>query len=253
MNLFSRASPVTLTPARPCQRPHGVSPPGLLSSSVTVPTPLTLQGPARPRDPSPIRLPLSLGRSSTRWRSCCPHPRVLSATPPTSQELPSRPSSRPRRRPRPRVLLRPPPTGRQPRPEPQGRRQRTASTVPRPASSPHHKLERFFLQHRLGRVHNRQGPLGLHSAGAAPLVPGLSQRSARIPPPLPFLRPLTSQAVAGGPGTTRCPLRMRVTRWLTGFVVLELPEAKRDATPRTATPAVHCGRVAVSPKPNLDN
>lgn len=198
MNLFSRASPVTLTPARPCQRPHGVSPPGLLSSSVTVPTPLTLQGPARPRDPSPIRLPLSLGLSSTRWRSCCPHPRVLSATPPTSQKLPSRPSSRPRRRPRPRVSLRPPPTGRQPRPEPQGRRQRTASTVPRPAPSPHHKLERFFLQHRLGRVHNRQGPLGLHSTGAAPLVPGRSQRSARIPPPLPFLRPLTSQELAGG-------------------------------------------------------
>ena len=90
-----------------------------------------------------------------------------------------------------------------------------------------HKLERFFLQHRLGRVHNRQGPLGLHSAGAAPLMPGRSQRSARIPPPLPFLRPLTSQALAGGPGRTRCPLRMRVARWLTGFVVLELPEAKK--------------------------
>ena len=38
-----------------------------------------------------------------------------------------------------------------------------------------------------------------------------------------------------------------------GFVVLELPEAKRDATPRTATPAVHCVRVAVAPKPNPDN
>lgn len=63
----------------------------------------------------------------------------------------------------------------------------------------------------------------------------------------------TSQAQAGGPGRTSCPLRVRIARWLTGFVVLELPEAKSDATPRTATPAVHCGRVAVAPKPNTDN
>lgn len=63
------------TQRRTCGRPRRAAARLGLGSSLTVPTPLSLRDPrAPPGAPSPIQLPLSLGLSSTRWRSCCPPP-----------------------------------------------------------------------------------------------------------------------------------------------------------------------------------
>lgn len=91
MHLLSRALPVTLTPERPCQQSHSASPPCFLSSSVTVPTPLSLQGSARrPGTPPRLSSCCHLASHPQDGGAADPHPRLLSATP---SSLPGAPSS----------------------------------------------------------------------------------------------------------------------------------------------------------------
>lgn len=201
---------------------------------------------APPAAPTSKELPLSLGLSPTRWRSCCPHPRVPSAPPCPLPRAPVPSLPAPRHRPRPRVPLPPPAVSGRPRPELGD----APTPPPPPFPSPHHLLTINLSAFSCSTA--SAGSIIARATGSA-LRRGRPFRARPQPTQRPdpasssFPRPLLPPGTGGGRGGGRAEgaeadsrLGACALRLLTGLVVLEARAARGENTRRTATPAGRC-------------